>query len=94
MAVVECIEPIRDLDAELEDFVGLERLPTAAMFERLALEKLHSDEGSAIVLTNVVNRANVGMVQRRGRASFALEPLDRLVVPRELFWQKGITPKQ
>jgi hypothetical protein len=46
----------------------------------LPLEKLHGDEGLALVLANLVNRADVGMVQGRRSTRFALESLQRLAV--------------
>jgi len=37
---------------------------------------------------NFVNRANVGMVQGRGSASFAAETLDALMILSYLVWQE------
>src|SRR5262249_62331117 len=42
-----------------------------AVLQRLAFQKLHGDEGLAILLVDVVTGADVGMVQRRGRLRFA-----------------------
>ena len=43
--------------------------------ERLALQVLHHQEIGAVLVTHVVERANVGMVQGRNRTRFALEAL-------------------
>jgi len=43
------------------------------MFECLAFEELHDHEGPAIFLADVVNGADVGMVQGGGRLSFPPE---------------------
>jgi hypothetical protein len=49
-----------------------------AMLEGLALQVLHHDERLAFLLVNVVNGANVGMVQRGGRTGFS-PTVDRYV---------------
>jgi hypothetical protein len=41
------------------------------VLERPALEKLHGDEVLACVLVNVVDSADIGMVQSRSRLSIA-----------------------
>ena len=38
--------------------------------ERLPLDMLHDDEGLAFMLANLVDRADVGVVQGRGGAGF------------------------
>src|SRR6516225_8212855 len=43
------------------------------MLEGLALQVLHDDEGLAFMLINVVNGANVGMVQCGGSTGFPFE---------------------
>ena len=55
-----------------------ERLTRDAMLQRLALQQLHRDEGAAFVFANFVNRADIWMIQRRGRTRLALEAFDRL----------------
>ena len=45
------------------------------MLERLAFEILHGDEEAAAIFGDFVNRADVGMIQRGGGASFAAETL-------------------
>src|ERR1700693_3926947 len=58
------------------------------VFESLALQKLHGNEGQAIVLADFVDGANVGMIQRRGGARFARDSCERLPVFNQLFGKK------
>jgi hypothetical protein len=48
------------------------------MLEGLPFEILHGDEGPALELVNVVNGANVGMIQGRSGPRFALETFEGL----------------
>ena len=50
------------------------------LLQRLAFEQFHGDERLAFVFVNVVNGADVGVIQRRGSARFALEALEGLAV--------------
>ena len=45
-----------------------------AMLQGLAVEELHGDEGLAVGLTDIVDGADIGMIERGGRLSFALKP--------------------
>ena len=57
------------------------------MLERLALEQFHGDERAAAVITNFVDRADVGMIQGRRRTSLAFETLEyRRVQDPKLTW--------
>jgi hypothetical protein len=58
------------------------------MLQGRAFKELHHDVGAAILFADVVDRANVGMVERRGRLSFTLESLQGLMVPRQGFGQE------
>jgi hypothetical protein len=62
-----------DLGAILQRVLELQPLPPDQLVECLAGNKLHSDERLAILLTDFVDRADVGMVQRRGGLCLALE---------------------
>jgi hypothetical protein len=74
------VEGVSELDSEIHELGDREGMPFDPMLERLSLEQLHDDEvlpffrGSA----DVVDRADVRMVQRRGRTRFALEPIHGL----------------
>ncbi len=45
------------------------------LVERRPVDQLHDDEAAAFVLADVVEGADVGVVEGRGGAGFALEPL-------------------
>ena len=50
------------------------------MPQRLAFQQLHGNEGAPVVFINVVDGADVRVIQRRGGPRFALEPLEGLTV--------------
>ena len=52
--------------------------------EGLAFQVLQHQEGDAVLRTNIVKSADVGMIQRRNRAGFALEALPGLGILREM----------
>ena len=58
------------------------------MFECLAFEELHDHEGPAIFLADVVNGADVGMVQRGCCLCFSAETAERLRIASYIFGQK------
>ena len=58
------------------------------MLQRDAVQKLHDDEGLALFLPNLMNGANIGMVQRGSCLSFPLKPGQRLRVFGHFMWQK------
>ena len=49
------------------------RPPGDALLQRGALQVLHDDEGAAVLLADVVNRADVGVIQGGGGAGLAPE---------------------
>src|ERR1700745_1201582 len=53
------------------------------MLERYSLQKLHHDEGTLLMLADLVNRADVGVVQRRRRSRFAPKTFQRLRIARQ-----------
>ena len=58
------------------------------MLQRLAFQKLHRDESFSAFFANVVDGADVGMIESRGRLRFPPEPGQRLRVARYVFWQE------
>jgi hypothetical protein len=53
-----------------------------------AKAKAHGDERLAVLFADVVNSADVGMVQGRGRFGFAAETLQGLRILGQIAWKK------
>ena len=72
------VERVGDLDGEVEQSWLRQRRPPPARACSVCPSSSSIDqEALALVLAEVVDRADVRMVQRRGGARFALEALDR-----------------
>src|SRR5262249_32030034 len=82
------IERIGNLDAPIQDLLGIQWLAGDPMLERLPFEELHDDEGLPLVLPDVMNGADIGMVKCRSSPSLALEPLQSLAVLCQLLRQE------
>jgi hypothetical protein len=61
---VRGVESVGDLDCERQQRVHLQRTPPNPMLQGQPFQKLHGDEGFALLAADVVNGANVGVVQR------------------------------
>jgi hypothetical protein len=59
-----------------------------AMLERLPLEKLHDNKTLAIVLVDVIDGADVRVIQGRGRSRFALKSLNGWMILGKLLGKK------
>jgi hypothetical protein len=82
------IEPVRDLDCQIENLVCLERLSLNTVLEGAALQVLHRDEVPAFILVDIIDGADVGMIQSGGCLSLASESLERARVRRHIFRQE------
>ena len=82
------VEGVGDFDGEREDGLGFERTAADLVFQRDAFEELHGNERLAILFADVVDRADVGMVQRGRRLRFALKAGKSLRVAGNIFGQK------
>ena len=58
------------------------------MFERRAVQILHGDEGAIVFFTDVMDSANVGMIQSGRGAGLTFESLQRLRIVRNIFGQE------
>jgi len=58
------------------------------LLQRHAVKEFHGDEDSAIGITNVVDRADIGVVQGRGSTRLALEALSQVPIVRIIFRQE------
>jgi hypothetical protein len=66
------VESVGNLDSKGEQRLQIHRTVADQVLQRLTVEKLHGDERLAIFLTNVVDRADIGMVQ--GGSCLGLTP--------------------
>src|SRR5271157_2587588 len=71
------VQRIGDVNSQRQQQFRFQRTAADAMLQRHSIEKFHGNERSTVLLVNVVDSADVGMVQRRGGASFAAEALQR-----------------
>jgi len=76
---------------KISDTVNVTRTARFALdlvFEGMAFEQLHDNERMAVLLIDVVNGADVRMVESRCGAGLAFEPFHRLRIAGEFFRQK------
>ena len=85
---VRGVQGVGDFNRQREKDFGIDGLPVDAMLQRHAVQKFHGNERLPVLLTNIVNRADVGMIQRRCGLRFALETDECLRVSGNLLGQK------
>jgi len=89
-ARVRHVQRIRDLNSQAQDFGQRERLPVEVLSKRLAINKLHRDERSlfpvnVLRVSNVINRADIRMIQCRRGLRLAPESLERRHILHHVF---------
>ncbi len=85
---VRGVEAVRDFDAGVEEFGDFDGPAVDAVLERLAFEKFHGDERAALEIADVVDGADVWMIERGCGARFTAETFDGLGVLRNVIGQK------
>ena len=85
---VRGLERIGRLDGQVEQERDRQRRAVDAVAQRLPVEQLHDEERQIAMPPDVVERADVRVVQRRGRPGLTLEPFERRRIGRELRRQK------
>ncbi len=60
---VRRVQRVRNLDRPRQRSFEIQRPSRNAVLQRDAIKKFHGDECLAILLANVMNRTNVGMIQ-------------------------------
>ena len=85
---VRGVQGIRDLDGQREQQLSVQRATRDPVLQGYAIEVLHCDECLTILLANVVDRADVGMVERGSSLSLPLEAAQGLWVAGYLIRQK------
>lgn len=79
------VERIGETDRDIKQRSQFDRCGPDPLFQGFALEQLHRDELPAFVLTDVVNGADMRMIQRRRGACFAEEALHGRAITAYLF---------
>ena len=87
-AGVGSIECVRDLNTHLQQLLNLERPALDLVLEGGAIQILHGDEGLPLLLADVINGADVGMVQSRGRLGLPLKAGQSLGVAGDVIGQE------
>ena len=82
------VERVGNLDGQTEQKVGFEGFSGDPMLERQPVQKLHNDEWLAILLSDFINGADVGMVKGGCGLRLALEARQCLSILGDLVGQK------
>ncbi len=85
---VGSIERVRNIDGQRENQLGFHRSASNTVLQRQSIQELHGDERLLATLADVVNRADVRMVEGGGRTSFTSETLQRLRVSGDVVRQE------
>ena len=82
------VQRLGDLRCYRQQQSQIKRLPRNAVPQCRPVDELHRNEGAAVRLSYFIDRADVRVIQRRGRLRFALKPGKRLGISGHLVRQK------
>ena len=74
------VQSIGDLDSQIEYRLDFQRLAADPAPERLPIQQFHDNEGSSLGFVNLVDGADVRMIQCRGGFGFTLKTAECLRV--------------
>jgi len=78
--VVRGIKGVGNFDAEIEQRLEFKPASEDGLTKSLSLEILHGYKGTALVLANLVDGVDIGMIQRRGGTGLAAEAFKCLLI--------------
>ena len=81
---VSHLECIGSLYPKVQELVERNGFPLDAILQRRALQAFHNDEKPVLVFADIVDGADVGVIQRRRRARFPLKSFARLRILSQL----------
>ena len=70
---VRTLKGVGDIAADGDQLFQRQRSAFEPLFERLPLQKLHHQVVGALLVPDVIQGANIGMIQLRNRLGFTLE---------------------
>jgi hypothetical protein len=82
------VERVGDLDAETKRIFERKRLVAYGVLQSVAFEAFHDDERVTVYFADFMDGADIGMIQRGGGLSFALETQKSLLIPRDVVREK------
>src|ERR1700694_907130 len=82
------VERVGNFDAQGQQAIEFHGTIADDVFQGLAVKKFHDDERLAILLANIVDGANVGMIEGRGGLGLAAKSLQRLAVFGDILGEK------
>ncbi len=85
---VSGVKRIRNFDPQAKNLVNFHRTPADPVFQGHAFEELHRDEGMAILFANVVDRADIRMIEGGGGLRLASKSRQRLCISGHFVRQK------
>src|SRR5579872_1995071 len=77
---VGCVERVGNLYRQRQNHLRFHGPPADAVLQRQSIQKLHSDEGLPVLIVDLVDGADVRMVQCRSGLGFALKATECLQV--------------
>ena len=86
-ALVRCRKAINDLCRDLQSFVERDGTALQPLGQRLALDEFQYKEEGSLGLFQIVDRSNIGMIQRGENFGFALEAADAVRIEGSFAWQ-------
>ena len=85
---VGSVQSIGNLHAQIEHGLSLQRFRCNSVLQRHTIQKFHDYEWLPIVLADFMDRADIRMVQGRGRSRFAPKSFERLRIMGDIFGQE------
>jgi len=82
------VERVGNFNCKRQQHFNFQRTPGDTVLQSCTIQKLHRDKCLAVLLANVVNRANVGVVQCGCGLCLALKTGKHLRVTGNIFWQE------
>ena len=85
---VRGVQRVRHLNRQIQQAIQFHRRPGDHVLQRAAIQEFHGDERFSIRLADVVNRADVGVIQRGSGLRFSLKARESLRVFRHIIGQE------
>ena len=83
-----CIQRVRELDSQVQHVFEFHGTALYSMLQRYAVQELHRDERLVFVFADLVNCANVWVIQGGGGTRFPPKAFERLRVSGHILRQK------